>query len=425
MLQTTISAKDAALLRQGDVPENEDILHAISIGHQKLLDFLSRQYLESYIPEGGSKIKMITGRPGAGKTHFSRLILQEASSRHYLTVRFSAESIWLHDFREIYLEVLRQCGLEQILEGCARQMILEMGYDPEQISDGKTFMDYLSEKGEGDVIIRGEIRRLLRKYFTRNPVLDNSFAACCSLLTGNILGHPTLESSQRDLLTAYMYGDKTVKLSQLRALGLSPSRITKYNARYLLRSLAETAHLGGFPGILIVIDDMEILQKKTSASPIHYAKIRREDTYESIRQLIDDIDNMRHLMFLLCFDRILMDNEDYGMKSYQALWMRVQNEVVSSRFNAFADIIDLDRYADQFYTPAVLCEMAQKLYDLLFPGKKKAAALDEEMAENLIQQSQYGGLGLPYLVNRRIIEDEPQSGSDEIISRTEGGEPNV
>ena len=32
-------------------------------------------------------------------------------------------------------------------------------------------MDYLSERGEGDPISKGEIRNALRKCFTRNPML--------------------------------------------------------------------------------------------------------------------------------------------------------------------------------------------------------------------------------------------------------------
>ena len=417
---TKISSEDMDILRNGGVPLSSALAEHITVGLEPLISFLEEQYLNTYIPEGGSKIKMVTGRPGAGKTHFSRLMLSKALEHNYLTVHFSAESVWLHDFREIYLEILRQCDLDRILHGCAAQIVREMGYDPAQIEENKTFMDYLSETGEGDVITRGEIRRFLRTYFTRNPLLDNNFAACCSLLTGSILGHPTLEPSQKELLSAFLYGDKTVKLSQLRALGLSPSRITKYNARHLLRSLSETAHLGGFAGILVVIDDMEILQKKTSSSAIHYAKVRREDTYESIRQLIDDIDSMHHLMFLLCFDRVLMDNENYGMKSYQALWMRVQNEVVSTRFNAFADIIDLDRYADQHYKPDILCEMAQRIYDILWPENAGETALQEDEAEKLIDQSMYGGIGLPYLVNRKAA-DRKTSANDTANIKEGGG----
>ena len=405
------SEQERALTRllRGEAPGPGAILDATTTGLDSLTDFLRDQYLRDYIPLGGSKIKFATGRPGCGKTHFAQVMLEQAKALGYLTVSFSAKGVWLHDFREIYLQILGQCDIERVLRDCADQITRELGYDPAQIGEGRKLMDYLSERGEGDPISKGEIRNALRKCFTRNPMLDSCFAACCSLLTGDLLGHPTLEPASRELILAFMHGDKTVRLAQLRALGLSPNSVTRYNARHLLRSLAEVVHLGGHPGLLIVIDDMEALLNRGQGEVIRYTKLRREDTYESIRQLIDDIDSMRYVMFLMAFDRSLMDDESYGMKSYQALWMRIQSEVVSTRFNRFADIIDLDRYADEYYTAPVLVEMSERLADVLAGAGYAANPLTEAQAGEIIDRGQYGGLGLPYLVNRQLLEGGAQN----------------
>ena len=391
-------------LLQGQAPNQNDLLDEITVGLDSLTGFLNEQYLQTYIPAGGSKIKCVTGRPGCGKTHFSQVMLKAADAAGFLTVSFSAKKVWLHDFREIYLEILRQCDIERVLSGCANQIIREMGYDPEAIAPGQNLMDYLAERGEGDPLSKGEIRAALRTYFTRNPRLDNTFAGCCQLLTGGLLGHPLLENANRELILGYLHGDKTVKLSQMRTLGLSASGITKYNARHLLRSLCEVVRLVSYKGLLIVIDDMETLLNRAPGDAIRYTKLRREDTYESIRQLIDDIDSMRNVMFLLCFRRELMDDDSYGMKSYQALWMRIQNEVVSTRFNRFADIIDLDRYADEMYTEDILCEMSQKLAWTLMDAEKELTPLNREQAKEIMDRAEFGGLGLPYLMNRALVE---------------------
>ena len=160
---------------------------------------------------------------------------------------------------------------------------------------------------------------------------------------------------------------------------------------------------------MIVIDDMEALLNRGQGEVIRYTKLRREDTYESIRQLIDDIDSMRYVMFLMGFDRSLMDDESCGMKSYQALWMRIQSEVVSTRFNRFADIIDLDRYADEYYTAPVLVEMSERLAGVLNAAGHAATPLTEAQAGEIIDRGQYGGLGLPYLVNRQLLEGGAQN----------------
>lgn len=394
---------------RGQAPGTGETLDALTTGLDSLTDFLRDQYLREYIPRGGSKIKFATGRPGCGKTHFSQVMLKQAEALGYLTVAFSAKDVWLHDFREIYLQILRQCDLGKVLQGCADEIARGMGYDPAQIGEGRKLMDHLSELGEGDPISKGEIRSALRAFFTHNPMLDSCFAACCSLLTGDLLGHPVLEPANRELLLAFLHGDKSVRLAQLRALGLSPSGITRYNARHLLRSLTEVVHLSGRPGLVIVIDDMEVLLNRASGDAIRYTRLRREDTYESVRQLIDDIDSMRHVLFLLCFDRALMDDESYGIKSYQALWMRVQNEVISTRFNRFADIIDLDRYADAFYTPDALVGMSERLANALRAAGRDAAPLTRAQALDIIERGRYGALGLPYLVNRTLVEGGAQN----------------
>ena len=385
-----------------DLSKDRDFFTETTTGLSPLTDFVTAHYLRDYIPRGGSKMKFVTGRSGSGKTHFLQAMLQDARANGFLTVSFSARDVWLHDFKEIYLEILRQCDIESIMEGCARQIITEMGYDPSQIEEGKNFMDHLSERGEADPISRGEIRGLLRKYFTKNPMLDNNFASCCSLLTGGILGHPVLEASSKEMILAFLHGDKTIKLAQLRALGLSPSRITKFNARHLLRSLAQVVHLGGWSGVMIFIDDLEMLMNRAAGSAMRYTKLRRNDAYESIRQLIDDIDNMQYIMFLFGADRSLMDDENVGMKTYQALWLRVQNEIVSTRFNKFSDILDMDRYAQEFYTEEVLAEMSGKMAKALADRGVQAKALEAEEIPELTERARFGGIGLPYLVRHAV-----------------------
>ena len=284
-------------------------------------------YQQEYIKNGGSKIKFITGRPGSGKTHFLRLMTEIAGQENYKTVQFSAKNIWMHDFKEIYVEIFRQCNIMECLEAVSRTLIQEMGFEWQEIPEGMRFIDYLSQNGFGDALTKREIRSQLKQIFLENPMLDNNFALACSMLTGSILGYPVLEEQNRELLLAWLEGDRSIKLSQLRALDFYPSRITKYNARHMLRSLAELIRMGGFSGLFIAIDNLEILISRSSLDSVHYTKMKREDTYESIRQLIDDIDSMKNIMFVYVFDRDLMDNENAGLKSYQALWMRILNEL--------------------------------------------------------------------------------------------------
>ena len=170
----------------------------------------------------------------------------------------------------------------------------------------------------------------------------------------------------------------------------------------MLRSLAEIIRMGDYSGLFITIDDLEILISRSSLEPIHYTKMKREDTYESIRQLIDDIDSMKNIMFVYAFDRKLMDDENAGLKSYQALWMRIQNEIVGERFNRFADMVDLDRLAAQEYTPDVIVSMSESLVRL--QKSVPVRSLDLEEAEEILRQARTGAIGIPQLIQIAMQE---------------------
>ena len=389
-----------------------------------LTEFWTEKYLKEYIKEGGSKIKFVTGRPGSGKTYLLGELADCARKLNYKVVTFSAQQIWLHDFKEIYLEILRQCDLIEALGRCAGKVAEHMGYVSDAIPEGMNFMDYLSSQDLGDAITRRELRLQLKEMFLDNPLFFFFFALACSLLTGGILGHPVLESQNQELLLAWLHGDKTVKLSLLRSLGLSPSRITRYNARHMLRSLVEVLHLGGYSGVVVLVDDMEVLLGHSGNSELRYTKMRREDTYESIRQLIDEIDSLRNIMFVFGFDRELFDDDRAGIKSYQALWMRIQNEIISPRFNCFTDVADLDRLAGQFSTPESLVAMSGEMLAQLErqraarfgggPGSDAAergaaagpAVITRGQAEEILKNAALGGIGIPGQVAQATLGGE-------------------
>lgn len=312
-----------------------------------MTEFWKKQYLDGYILEGGSKIKFLTGRGNAYRTRTLHAFLGDAESCGYKTAYISAQKVWLHDFKEIYLAAFKASNFEGCLAACAKRIIRDMGYDPAEIPEDLSFADFLQYEGAFDPLTKRELREKLTELFFRNAWIDSNFAISAALITGSILGYPALEPAAKDLLMFWHLGEKEARVSALRKLGLSPSRITKYNARHMLRSLIEIIRLAGYKGLTVCIDDLETLVATSSLSEIRYTKMRREDSYESIRELIDGIDTFSHFMLVFAFEKDLLEDEVKGFKSYQALWMRIQNEISSPRLNRFADIIDLDKESYQ------------------------------------------------------------------------------
>jgi hypothetical protein len=86
--------------------------------------------------------------------------------------------------------------------------------------------------------------------------------------------------------------------------------------------------------------------------------------------------------------------------------MRIQNEVVSPRFNHFADIIDMDRYADEFYTKEILYTMAENIRRSRIQQGLSADQLGMEDIEDIIRRAEFGGIGIPGLVYRAVCGKE-------------------
>jgi hypothetical protein len=75
-----------------------------------------------------------------------------------------------------------------------------LGYQPKTIPEHLSFADYLSSQGKLGPLTKREIRQQLEKLFLANPLIDNNFALACAMLTGGILGYPTLEEPSHKML---------------------------------------------------------------------------------------------------------------------------------------------------------------------------------------------------------------------------------
>ena len=117
-------------LLDGQQSDDEGIFgEALADGMGFLTRFWEEKYLKEYIRDGGSKIKFITGRPGSGKTYFLQQMTNLAQQENYKTVWFSAKDIWMHDFKEIYVEIFPQCDILECLEKISHTLIADMGID--------------------------------------------------------------------------------------------------------------------------------------------------------------------------------------------------------------------------------------------------------------------------------------------------------
>jgi hypothetical protein len=109
-------------------------------------------------------------------------------------------------------------------------------------------------------------------------------------------------------------------------------------------------------------------------------------------------------MFVFAFDRILIDNDNAGIKSYQALWMRIQNEIISDRINYFIDMLDLDTLSRELYTPQIIMQMSAKLAKIVQSIDVDSQCIDENQAKEIMDLATFGKVAIPRLVNQATLQ---------------------
>lgn len=313
----------------------------------RLLEFLTTEYLGWYIKTGGSKIKLLMDKDGTRVTEVLHALCRAAAAHGYAIAYLDAAAVAkINLFSNIYQAMVRDLDLAALVSDYCCRVVGALGYDAGEIPAGSDFVAWACEKhGRVPERLRREVQERLERDLFRNRFINRSFATVVLQLAASALGAVEKKLSEEDgvLLYTWLRGEE-VPLRDLRRFHVY-TRIDRYNARLMLRSMVELARLAGKAGLFLAVDRLEILLSQKETGRALYGKAARDEFYESVRQLIDGIDALSFMMVVLGFHRELADDEKKGLRSYEALWLRIQHEVAGSRVNLFRDFLDLDEVA--------------------------------------------------------------------------------
>lgn len=347
-----------ALTAEG--PPAEPLLRQLFVDPLGLADFLRCRYLESYVKDGGSKLKLVVGREGSGKSHLCHVLAAMASELGYIARVINANELPLFSFDQIYRQIMVGVDPGNLVRKYAVGLVRSLGYNFPAHDD--KFMDWAILQGHDARLIRRELRDHLGPDLIQDRDLDVSFATALGHLAGDELGISSLDPAARTAVVAWLQGHP-VPARQRNRLHIRKA-VDRYSARLLFRSLLHFLPKAGVRGVVLVIDDFHLVTEARPGAPIRYTRARRDELYESLRQVVDEVDSLKGFLMVLSGRRALLDDDKHGIRSYEALWMRLQNEVRSAKVNRFADLLDLDAVWEQ-QGHAGLVEIAAKLAPLV------------------------------------------------------------
>jgi hypothetical protein len=300
--------------------------------------FWRQWYLHGFVDLGVGKVKFIKGRAGSGKTHFLRHLGIVSQTDHYAVVSIDANETRLVAIDELYRAISSRVAWEDLIDLCAHSLITDvLGYLDFNLSVPEFMQWAVQTHGRSQAILTTDIRDETDKWIRSLDLHYEWIHPIRSLILRRITG----ESGNEDAVYRWLQGHK-LSSHERRDIGVAAA-IDRRNARAMLLSLAVFVHAAAHRGLIVLIDNADVMARgvRTEGIP-YYTRGSRDQAYEMLRELIDESHQSAYLFFVIAGNPDLYENQKTGYPSYPALWARIQSEIVTTQLNRFADFMDLD-----------------------------------------------------------------------------------
>lgn len=261
-------------LRRGTVPQRS--LDAFAVGLDRLEGALDDELTQ--VAKGAAVFKAVRGEYGSGKTFFARWIQERALRQGFATseVQISETETPLHRLETVYRRLMERLSTVDVRQGALQAVLDGWFFTLEQ--------DVLAE-GEFD---EGDTDRLVER---SNELMEQRLAAItrsAPAFSATLRGYRDAlfrgDRATAEGLLAWLSGQPNVAAEVKRA-GKVKGDIDHFGALSFLQGLLVVLRDSGHPGLLLVLDEVETLQRVRSDV--------RDKGLNALRQLIDEIDSGR------------------------------------------------------------------------------------------------------------------------------------
>jgi len=293
-------------LRKGIPPKR--YASCYTSGTEDFLEKVRKFHLESASTRG--RLRFVSGSWGAGKTHFLRLLREEAFDANYLvsTVELNADSTPFNKFEQVFYDIVRNItSPEMYREGqlahaapfgeVLRRALLKAPAAPgESVSPERYHAAKESLFAADGIDI--DFRRIVAQYWETFLPEGGDVA--------------TLENARGRLLQ-WFAGEGT--MGMYRKLDIQKT-VNRANARQMLQSLSRFSTHIGYRGLLILFDEAEMSYSTMRKSNLKQA-------HNNLLHLINSIDESEGAFLIYATTPDFYIDERHGITIYGALAQRI------------------------------------------------------------------------------------------------------
>lgn len=277
-MEPTISPRRAReiidALRRGTVPERG--LETFAVGLERFREAIDDEL--EHVKSGAAGMKAVRGDYGSGKTFFARWLEGRAQRMGFATaeVQISETETPLHRLETVYRRMIERLSTTDQAGGALRSIVEGWFYTLER--------DVLAEGGavESDgAALLARTNELMEK---RLAAITRQAPAFAAALRGFREASARGDKATADGLLAWVGGEPNVAASVKREANVK-GEVDHFGALAFLQGLLVVLRDSGFGGLVLVLDEVETLQRVRGDV--------RDKGLNALRQLVDEIDGGR------------------------------------------------------------------------------------------------------------------------------------
>jgi hypothetical protein len=305
------------------------------------LRLLKSEYLADFIPSGGAAVKLAVA-PVEEVAGVLDAVAREVAGQGYLVARVDSAQTRVQMIDRVFYAVAQQVDWDGVtdryLRGLLRQNGIAVG-DDQSLQD----MDAIAEtNGRFKPELYGEINRLIANSVLENYTLAKELRTAIAMLCWGRINPQNVSPTDAEIIKQWLLGERC-SLAALKRMQIY-QRIGRHNARLLLSSLAVWLREVGYAGLALLLDlNAVVTDFPPGMNPVRYTRNGVLDTYEVLRQFIDETDEMTHMIVLAAAGPGFVDDPRRSVDNYTALKLRTADEVRDrSRPNPLNAMVRLD-----------------------------------------------------------------------------------
>ncbi len=275
MISAARRADIVGALRRGTVPSAG--LDALAVGIDAFAPTLDEEL--TTVASGHGGFKAVRGEYGTGKTFFARWLQERARAKGFATseVQINETETPLHRLETIYRRLVERLGTADSNSGAFRSVIDGWFFALEQ--------DVLADGSVDPNDAKALLERTEALMEAQLATISKTAPAFSAVLRTYRRALADADHQLAEGLMSWLSGQPNVAASVKRAAAIKGD-LDHFGAANFLVGLLTILRDSGFPGLVLVLDEVETLQRMRADT--------RERGLNALRQLIDEIDAGRY-----------------------------------------------------------------------------------------------------------------------------------